>query len=75
MLGGNIMNDKSKDLLKKMCFVLEIVRGTCLISVALLRQLPAIFIHLYEKTSRCAVTTGILYDLFNACTILLTLSM
>ena len=29
------MNDKSKDLLKKMCFVLEIVRGTCLISVAL----------------------------------------
>lgn len=36
MLGGNIMNDKSKDLLKKMCFVLEIVRGTCLISVALL---------------------------------------
>lgn len=30
------MNDKSKDLLKKMCFVLEIVRGTCLISVALL---------------------------------------
>ena len=36
MLGGNIMNDKSKDLLKKMCFVLEIVRGVCLISVALL---------------------------------------
>ena len=35
MLGGNIMNDKSKDLLKKMCFVLEIVRGVCLISVAL----------------------------------------
>ena len=30
------MNDKSKDLLKKMCFILEIVRGTCLISVALL---------------------------------------
>ena len=30
------MNDKSKDLLKKMCFVLEIVRGACLISVALL---------------------------------------
>ena len=29
------MNDKSKDLLKKMCFVLEIVRGTCLISVVL----------------------------------------
>lgn len=29
------MNDRSKDLLKKMCFVLEIVRGTCLISVAL----------------------------------------
>ena len=36
MLGGNIMNDKSKDLLRKMCFILEIVRGTCLISVALL---------------------------------------
>lgn len=63
MLGGNIMNDKSKDLLKKMCFVLE-------------RQLLVIFIHLYKKkTSRCAVTTGILYDSFNACTILLTLSM
>lgn len=30
------MNDKSKALLKKMCFILEIVRGTCLISVALL---------------------------------------
>lgn len=30
------MNDKSKDLLRKMCFILEIVRGTCLISVALL---------------------------------------
>lgn len=30
------MNDKSKALLKKMCFVLEIVRGACLISVALL---------------------------------------
>lgn len=29
------MNDKSKDLLRKMCFILEIVRGTCLISVAL----------------------------------------
>ena len=28
-----------------------------------------------QKTSRCAVTTGILYDSFNACTILLTLSM
>lgn len=36
MLEGNIMNDKSKDLLRKMCFILEIVRGTCLISVALL---------------------------------------
>lgn len=36
MLRGNIMNDKSKDLLRKMCFILEIVRGTCLISVALL---------------------------------------
>ena len=36
MVGGNIMNDKSKDLLRKMCFILEIVRGTCLISVALL---------------------------------------
>ena len=36
MLGGNIMNDKSKDLLRKMCFILEIVRGACLISVALL---------------------------------------
>ena len=36
MLVGNIMNDKSKDLLRKMCFILEIVRGTCLISVALL---------------------------------------
>lgn len=31
MLGGNIMNDKSKALLKKMCFILEIIRGTCLI--------------------------------------------
>lgn len=30
------MNDKSKDLLRKMCFILEIVRGTRLISVALL---------------------------------------
>lgn len=30
------MNDKSKDLLRKMCFILEIVRGTCLISAALL---------------------------------------
>lgn len=30
------MNDKSKDLLRKMCFILEIVRGACLISVALL---------------------------------------
>ena len=30
------MNDKSKGLLKKMCFVLEIVRGVCLISVVLL---------------------------------------
>lgn len=30
------MNDKSKYLLRKMCFILEIVRGTCLISVALL---------------------------------------
>lgn len=30
------MNDKSKDLLRKMCFILEIVRGSCLISVALL---------------------------------------
>ena len=39
------------------------------------RQLLVIFIHLYKKTSRCAVTTGILYDSFNACTILLTLSM
>lgn len=25
MLGGNIMNDKSKDLLKKMCFILNIL--------------------------------------------------
>lgn len=30
------MNDKSKDLLKKMCFILKIVRWVCLISVALL---------------------------------------
>ena len=30
------MNDKSKALLKKMCFILEIIRGTCLISVVLL---------------------------------------
>lgn len=29
------MNDKSKDLLKKMCFILEIVRQVCLISFAL----------------------------------------
>ena len=35
MLGGNIMNDKSKALLKKMCFILEIIRGTCLIFVVL----------------------------------------
>ena len=35
MLGGNIKNDKSKALLKKMCFILEIIRGTCLISVVL----------------------------------------
>ena len=30
------MNDKSKDLLKKMCFILKIVRWVCLISVVLL---------------------------------------
>ena len=30
------MNDKSKELLRTMCFILEIVRGACLISVALL---------------------------------------
>ena len=36
MLGGNIMNDKSKDLLKKMCFILKVVRWVCLISVVLL---------------------------------------
>ena len=36
MLGGNIMNDKSKDLLKKMCSVLKVVRQVCLISFALL---------------------------------------
>ncbi|MFR3430205.1 MAG: hypothetical protein ACLTTH_08970 [Holdemanella porci] len=30
------MNDKSKALLKKMCFILEIIRGACLISVVLL---------------------------------------
>lgn len=36
MLEGNIMNDKSKDLLKKMCFILKIVRWVCLVSVALL---------------------------------------
>lgn len=30
------MNDKSKDLLKKMCFILKIVRSVCLISVVLL---------------------------------------
>ena len=35
MLGGNIMNDKSKDLLKKMCSVLKVVRLVCLISFAL----------------------------------------
>lgn len=29
------MNDKSKDLLKKMCFILEIIQGTCLIFVVL----------------------------------------
>ena len=29
------MNDKSKALLKKMCFILEIIRGTCLIFVVL----------------------------------------
>ena len=32
-------------------------------------------LNIQKKTSRCAVTTGILYDSFNACTILLTLSM
>ena len=30
------MNDNSKALLKKMCFILEIIRGTCLIFVVLL---------------------------------------
>lgn len=35
MLGGNTMNDKSKDLLKKMCSVLKVVRQVCLISFAL----------------------------------------
>ena len=30
------MNDKSKDLLKKICFILKIVRWVCLISVVLL---------------------------------------
>ena len=39
------------------------------------RPLLAIFIHLYEKIFRYTVTTGILYNTFNACTILLTLSM
>ena len=29
------MNDKSKALLKKICFILEIIRGTCLIFVVL----------------------------------------
>lgn len=29
------MNDKSKDLLKKMCSVLKVVRQVCLISFAL----------------------------------------
>lgn len=37
------MNDKSKALLKKMCFVLEIIRGACLISVALLIGLSLFF--------------------------------
>lgn len=36
MLGGNIRNDRSKDLLKKMCSVLKVVRQVCLISFALL---------------------------------------
>lgn len=36
MLGGNIMNDKSKALLKKMCFILKVVRWVCLIFVVLL---------------------------------------
>ncbi len=36
MLGGNIMNDKSKALLKNMCIVLKSVRCVCLISVAFL---------------------------------------
>lgn len=36
MLGGNIMNDRSKDLLKKMCSVLKVVRQVCLISFALI---------------------------------------
>lgn len=36
MLGGDIMNDKSKDLLKKMCSVLKVIRQVCLISFALI---------------------------------------
>ena len=43
MLGGNIMNDKSKDLLKKMCFILNIVRSVCLISFVLLIGLCLFF--------------------------------
>lgn len=37
------MNDKSKDLLKKMCFILKIVRWVCLISVVLLIGLSLFF--------------------------------
>ena len=36
MLGGNIMNDKSKALLKNMCSILKVVRQVCLISIVLL---------------------------------------
>ena len=52
-----------------------LAEATAIYGFVLGRQLLVIFIHLYKKTSRCAVTTGILYDSFNACTILLTLSM
>lgn len=37
------MNDKSKDLLKKMCFILKIVRWVCLISVVLLIELSLFY--------------------------------
>lgn len=51
MLGGNIMNDKSKDLLKKMCSVLKVVRQVCLISFALIIGLSLFYAFNKDKMS------------------------